>query len=139
MVFISIKIIIFSLDKIIKIFIIIAVLNRTETYHMIINSVKRKTIIRTNITQAELAKKLGYSGDQIRKILNGERTTPHIQEAVADYFGRSVESIFGTWAWTKIIRQRGRRMRINGGMDKKKGLKRRRRNADRNHNPSCNK
>lgn len=75
---------------------------REGTGKMLINPVKRKTVLSgRGITHTRLAKELGYSRDQLKHVLNLRRTTPHIQEAVAQYFGKSVEEIFGRWAWTK--------------------------------------
>lgn len=89
---------------------------------MIINPVKRKTILQgKGITQRRLARAIGYSQDQIKHVINLKRFTPHIQEAIARYFGKSVEELFGKWAWMRIARQRGRRLRINGKVQRFKG------------------
>lgn len=51
-------------------------------------------MIKKNITQKELAQRLGISLPHLNLIINGKRKTPWIQQAIAEILGVSREELF---------------------------------------------
>jgi plasmid maintenance system antidote protein VapI len=63
-------------------------------------NVVKVEILKRDLTQKELARRLGVSLPQISMVVNGKRTTRWIQQAIAEELGMNVEDLFN--AETKL-------------------------------------
>jgi transcriptional regulator with XRE-family HTH domain len=63
-------------------------------------NVVKVEILKRDLTQKELARRLGVSLPQISMVVNGKRTTRWIQQAIAEELGMDVEDLFS--AETKL-------------------------------------
>ena len=57
-------------------------------------NVVKVEILKRDLTQKELARRLGISLPQISMVVNGKRATPWIQKAIARELGMKVEDLF---------------------------------------------
>ena len=57
-------------------------------------NVVKVEILKRNLTQKELARRLRASLPQISMVVNGKRTTPWIRKAIAKELGMKVEDLF---------------------------------------------
>ena len=57
-------------------------------------NVVKVEILKRDLTQKELARRLGISMAQISMVVNGKRTTLWIQKAIAKELGMNVEELF---------------------------------------------
>ena len=57
-------------------------------------NVVKVEILKRDLTQKELARRLGISMAQVSMVVNGKRTTLWIQKAIAKELGMNVEELF---------------------------------------------
>jgi transcriptional regulator with XRE-family HTH domain len=59
---------------------------------------RKAELVRNGVTQAEIARRTGFSLGYVGDVIAGNRRSPKIQSAIAEAIGRPVREVFGDLA-----------------------------------------